>query len=128
MGTNKFIYLSLLVVVGCGGGGGHGGGAPGGSGVDGSKVVSTLTDQEKAQFCDWMAGVVGGYGVRVTCDGGGNIGFPQDQPTCVAHAFKTTCVQTVSQLEACIEKVGTNLCIEVEQLPTECVVVADCLG
>jgi hypothetical protein len=55
-------------------------------------------------------------------------GYWQDQPTCVAHGFKSTCVQTVNQLEACLEKIGSDLCNDAALMSPECNAVMDCLG
>jgi hypothetical protein len=61
----------LLVCVSCGGSTSNA--KPGASGVNGSKPVNILTDQEKATFCDWENSLEGGYGRTVTCDAGGQI-------------------------------------------------------
>jgi len=104
----------LGAMVGCGGGnkntgyipgaGGTAGGAAGSggtvsdSGVDGTKVVSALTMDEKGKICDWFASLVGGYGMTNTC-GMGSFYPPDTKDNCVSQF--ASCAATVSDLEGC---------------------------
>jgi hypothetical protein len=91
--------------------GGSSGGGAGASGVDGSKMLITLTDAEKGKLCDWMVARAGSYGNPGTCDRtqtGATYPFLtyDDQAACIADArgpTDTQCQATVAQMEACIK-------------------------
>jgi hypothetical protein len=100
-------------MVGCSGSGsggaaGAGGGAVGaagaaggnssGSGVDGNKLVSALTSDDKAKICDWFASLVGGYGKSNAC-GMGSFQPPLSQSDCMLQF--SICDAKVSDYEAC---------------------------
>jgi hypothetical protein len=83
------------------------GGYPGGrSGLPENAPYIRLTKDEKAQFCDWEASTLGGYGKLVirTCDDGrcSTLSLP-DQATCVAgwDDYDATCAATVKDGEDC---------------------------
>jgi hypothetical protein len=70
--------------------------------IPASTLTSDLNDTQKAELCDWHAGVFGGYGHVVNC-GMGNISFPPDQATCVANSFSGFCSKaTVGQFQDCV--------------------------
>jgi hypothetical protein len=116
------VALWLGVTIGCGGssknpvlsgsggstgaggnasGGGGSGGTSGtamGSGVDGTKLVSALTTDEKGKMCDYFAMLVGGYGMSNTC-GMGSFYPPTTKDDCV-NQF-SICDAKVSDYEAC---------------------------
>jgi hypothetical protein len=87
---------------GSGGSGGSGaGGSTGGmmgSGVDGTKKVSALTDAEKGKVCDYFASLVGGYGKSNTC-GQGMFMPPATQTDCVQQF--AVCDAKESDYETC---------------------------
>jgi hypothetical protein len=112
------VVLWFGAVIGCGGSGGGGaagaggggtgtGGAGGtggsastsnGSGVDGTKLVSGLTNTEKGKECDWFASLVGGYGKTSMC-GQGSFMPPMSQADCIQQF--AMCDAKVSDFEAC---------------------------
>jgi hypothetical protein len=77
------------------------------SGLDSSKRLNDLTDEEKGQFCDWAVSKLGGYGV--TCSSSwGFMSYP-DRDTCVRDGSSPSntpkCEATVGQAEACVNSV-----------------------
>jgi hypothetical protein len=84
--------------AGTSGAAGSGGTMSSGSGVDGTKMIPTLTDAEKGQVCDWMASLVGGYGMSNTC-GMGSFTPPMSKSDCVM--FFSSCNVKVSDFEGC---------------------------
>ena len=89
--------------------GGGGGDAP--TDIPASTLASDLNDTQKAELCDWHAGVFGGYGHSVNC-GMGMVAFPPDQATCVAISFSGFCNKaTVGQFEDCVRsQIPSNGC------------------
>jgi hypothetical protein len=81
-----------------GSGAGGSGGTTNGSGVDGTKSLSTLTMDEKGKLCDWLAGLVGGYGKADAC-GMGKYTPPMSQADCASNL--PICDVTVANFEAC---------------------------
>ena len=90
-------------------GGGGDGDAP--TDIPASTLTSDLNDTQKAELCDWHAGVFGGYGHSVNC-GMGMVAFPADQATCVAISFSGFCNKaTVGQFEDCVRsQIPSNGC------------------
>jgi hypothetical protein len=104
--------------------------APGGgtatSGLNESKTLGALTSTEQATFCDWAAGVTGGYGCRGA--GCGSITFVGSQAECVSKLMKAGCPATVSQAEACLEDNAQNVCLlKILSSPT-CLPLKPCIG
>lgn len=90
-----------MVASACGGSISSGGNRS--SGVDSSKRLTTLTDAERGQLCDWMVPKAGSYGTPGTCPGPFLV-YP-DRAACIedsADETETDCLATVAQLEACI--------------------------
>jgi len=84
--------------AGAGGGAAVGGSSASGSGVDGTKLVSALTSDDKVKICDWFASLVGGYGKSNTC-GMGSFQPPLSQSDCTQQF--SVCDAKVSDYEAC---------------------------
>jgi hypothetical protein len=80
------------------GGGGGTGGAP--AGLDRSRTISTLTEAEKGEVCDWFAPMAGGYGAAPTC-ANWIVAAPPDKATCVGDDFPN-CTATVGQFQDCV--------------------------
>lgn len=69
--------------------------------IDPNKLVSDLSDQEKAELCDWMVGLLGGYGMTTQCPAGSVSTYPS-QEVCVAAGLSFRCdTVTVGDVEAC---------------------------
>jgi hypothetical protein len=85
-------------VTACGGGSGGTGGP---AGVDRSRLVSAVTDDDKAALCDWFAPMVGGYGATHSCQDA-YLTAPPDKATCVAEFPPCTGSVTVGQFEDCV--------------------------
>jgi hypothetical protein len=88
--------------------------ADGHSGIDPTKRYGALTHDEKAQFCDWEASLLGGYGRAQlkTCTDGrcASISIP-DQASCVDDfaPYDASCPATVADGEDCaIDGCGTS--------------------
>jgi len=102
-----------MLAAGCSSSSG-GGGGNGASGVASNKRLDSLTDAEKAAFCDYANGKLGGYGMSVDCGGGLTLDADASQADCVSSA-PTNCSATVGQAEACINAMScSNL------LPSQC--------
>jgi hypothetical protein len=89
--------LSLLVLVGCGGGSG------------GDKLVD-LSEDEAGELCDYVALQEGGQ-TSQDCGDGSKI-FALTRSACIASfgRLPATCDATVADVEACADAVGTELC------------------
>jgi hypothetical protein len=110
------VVMLGALAIGCGGSSGSGGGA---SGVPSGKRLDSLTDAEKASFCDWANAKLGGYGKSVDCGGGLTLDADASQADCVAQA-PTSCAATVAQGEACLNAQScSNL------LPSQCAFLFD---
>jgi hypothetical protein len=94
------VVMLGALAIGCGGSSG-GGGGNGASGVPSGKRLDSLTDAEKATFCDWANAKLGGYGMSVDCGGGLSIPADDSQADCVAQT-PTSCAATIAQAEACL--------------------------
>lgn len=69
--------------------------------IDPNKRIADLTDQEKAELCDWMVGLFGGYGVTTQCPAGSVQTYPS-QELCVTAGLSFRCdTVTVGDVEAC---------------------------
>jgi hypothetical protein len=100
---------------GGGGQGGEGGAGKGGSNatggtggipefpsVDPETNLREVTDDEKAELCDWDAEALGGYGHRTTCSDGSTVQNYSDQAQCIAFGFTFSCLTvTVGDVERC---------------------------
>jgi len=86
-----------FALAGCGSS--SGGGTS--SGVDTGKRIDSLTADEKAKVCDWLAAKYGGYGATKSCGADLTLEAPASQAECVAENFPTPCAATVGQGEAC---------------------------
>jgi hypothetical protein len=113
-----------LVSAGCG----SGDGTSGTSGVSGSKPLTSLTDTEKGQLCDWMVAKFGGYGTQRTCDSP-LFSYP-DQAACVADSpspsHTPNCQATVAQMEACVNSLPPCPTLLDGQNSPQCVPVGGC--
>jgi hypothetical protein len=100
------------------------------SGLDGRKLVTSLSDDEAKKLCDWSATLYGGYGKSIagTCEGGTvtNPG-PINQSVCVAGIkdLPLGCPVTVAQTEACLGAQSKADPCDVAKLPPECSVYSD---
>jgi hypothetical protein len=91
-----------------GSGGGSGGSGTGGTGATGDlphippeTLVSDLDDEQKAELCDWIVGLFGGYDVTTECTVGSVKTFPS-QELCIQAGLSFTCqTVTVGDVEAC---------------------------
>jgi hypothetical protein len=86
------------------------GGGTATSGIPGTKTVGTLTTGEQETFCDWAAGVTGGYDCHGACDGGLTVQFSATRADCIAKFTKTGCAATVSEAEACMKANAQDVC------------------
>jgi hypothetical protein len=91
------VGFSFAALLGCSGGAGTSG-AMSGSGVDGTKLVSALTMDERGKICDYFASLVGGYGKSNDC-GQGSFWPPMSQSDCIQQF--SICDAKESDYEAC---------------------------
>lgn len=95
------------------------------SGVDGSRSLANLSDDDKGKLCDWVASAQGGYGRTYVCDGYDVSIAKADRAACVA-AIPAGCSATVAQVESCVRAVtDTGDHCRVLTRP-ECAVVRHC--
>jgi len=84
--------------------------------LDPQAKVTSLSSEQAALICDWLANLYGGYGGQVACDGGmANASGPTDRATCVTQwaGFEkkfSTCPATVGQLQTCFEWKVSHAC------------------
>jgi hypothetical protein len=96
-------------------------------GLDPSKSVQQLTDEEKGQLCDRWMGTAGGYNVSYPCDDGRHMETPRDQAECVARSFPPTCTVTVGEIGRCIAALMPSRgCALGSGPPPECEPLASC--
>jgi len=121
------IAFSFLLIASCDGSSSSGGNL-GASGVDSSKRLTTLTDAERGQLCDWMVPKVGSYGTPATCPGPFLV-YP-DQAACIVDSpdeTETDCLATVAQLEACVNALPACATLaDVSGTPACAAVLAGC--
>ena len=84
------------------------------TGITGTKLINAISDADKKLFCDWTAGLYGGYGEVRSCAATGTavartITGPESQAACLAQnpGIKPTCTMTVAATEACIAALST---------------------
>jgi hypothetical protein len=93
--------------------------------IDPSTTVPELTAAQKGDLCDWLTNLLGGYGSTITCPATVTIQNYANQSQCEAVVFRSGCMYTVAQLEACIEaeapsmgcSVPASLCQQVINCP-----------
>ncbi len=105
----KCMVLTALLLVMCGGQAATRSLSP-------QVLMVKLSPDEAKQLCDWLAGLYGGYGKAVACDGGSEGDGPTDQASCVsgymqAEAKYPTCPVTVGQFQACQQWRMQNMCV-----------------
>jgi len=98
------------------------------SGLDQSKKAGALTSTEKKQFCDWHAGINGGYGRSEQCDGGINVSGPKSQSDCVGRMPPSSCQATIAQMEACVKLDAADPCSLAMFKAPECAPLRTCAG
>jgi hypothetical protein len=78
------------------------------SGVGLNKTFGQLTTTEMSLLCDWTAGCFGGYGHKMTCQGGSvTMGAAKSHDQCVAEweseTLPSTCASmTIAEFEGCV--------------------------
>lgn len=79
------------------------------SGVDPSKRVDALSDDEQVTLCDWDAVVRGGYCNSIACPNGSTFSNAANRAECLDQ-LAAPCAATVAELEACVKKVSEDVC------------------
>jgi hypothetical protein len=100
-----FLFLSMTLAA-CGS-------SSGGTTLDRSKNVGSLTPAEQAQLCDDVIGTQGGYGRSVSCPDGSTQTTDADRASCMQStptAGQPCSTLTVGTLLDCATAVGSNLC------------------
>ncbi len=98
--------ILLLTLAACGS-------SSGGTTLDRSKTVGSLTPAEQAELCDQVNGAQGGYGRSVSCPDGSTQTTDADRASCVqaTPAAGQPCSNlAVGTLLDCAAAVGTSLC------------------
>ncbi|MEO8699853.1 MAG: hypothetical protein ABI867_07405 [Kofleriaceae bacterium] len=117
--TLVFAMTVTVLAFACGGG-------EGGGGVDEDKTIGSLTADEVADVCDFVADV---FPARtVTCDGQSQtIGTTAAE--CISDFQESECTATVGDAEDCAEALGDlsddELC-NLSDPPAACAALADC--
>ena len=106
------------------------GGGTGASGVDGSKLATATSDDDRKKICDWSATLWGGYAKThdAACDGGQlSSPGPTSQSDCVGGiaALPAGCPATVKQIEDCLSAQASASPCDVGKVPAECAIFAD---
>jgi hypothetical protein len=79
--------------------------------VDGSAQVSSLSDAQLADVCDFTACQFGGYNARVFCSTGPAVTVSSGRQQCIDNTSRNpSCTVTVDQLLQCIQAVSQNPC------------------
>jgi hypothetical protein len=84
-------------------------GSPAGSvaGVPSSTALGSLTAQQQASLCDWVAQQYGGYGHSAPCGDAGSKDGPSTQAECVGSLGSLSgCPATVGQVSSCLQQSG----------------------
>jgi hypothetical protein len=107
---------ALALLAGCG--------DPDGSGVDEDKPLSALTLEERAKYCQWSTGVVGGPSRTATCNGLDIQGATVEQ--CEAQDYSGCTRVTVGMAEGCSLTSSKDLCAAAAD--TRCLAIAACVS
>jgi hypothetical protein len=101
------------------------------SSADPQEPVENLSLDQLKSLCDWEAGLFGGYGQSLACDGeaGGDPGFshlyigPSDQASCAANLSNQyrMCPTTLDEAKLCLQLSVTTFCGSTTPEPTACV-------
>lgn len=93
------------------------------SGVEGTKQLSTLSNDEIGTVCDWLADHYGGYGKKINCGIENSYSIWQNQGACTENLSPTfgQCANaTVEQMEACFSKKAASPCDRSVEAGAEC--------
>lgn len=101
--------VAVLSIVACSDDGGNGGASV--AGVDRSKSIASLTDDEKTALCNWIAPQLGGYGAAQQCELV-PISAPADVADCLSGF--PSCSVPVGTLADCYGKIvdAVNACTQ----------------
>lgn len=91
-----------------------GGGGVGPSGVDGSKLLSATTTDERVLLCDyWDSLYMGEARYATSCPGNpsSQTGGPRYQCESTVAAFDATCTATVAEYETCLAAAEADPCV-----------------
>ncbi len=80
------------------------------SGVDGSKQLGELSENELRQFCEWSTETNGGAETVVQCEEDLTVTTLSVDECMDSYAGLAECTATVSEWEACIEDMATDPC------------------
>lgn len=96
-------WSTVLVAlsVGCGG--------DGGLDVDGSAVMTSLSDSDLQAVCSWSIDLQGGPGHETDCGDGTTVSV-QQVGDCTAGFEGKDCTLTVAEFQACAEASADNPC------------------
>lgn len=83
--------------------------------IDPGKALEDLTDQERAELCDWTAFMVGGYGETTDCRpiGGSSATNYSDRAQCLAAVFSRVCPKVTVQdhINCIVAEAPTRGCV-----------------
>jgi hypothetical protein len=127
-GLAATLALAAALALGCGGGGGKG------SESDNPDApLSALTEAERGDLCDFMAGLYGGYGKAFVCQGQTVDQGPANRAACLQEVATWNCAATVGQFESCFTRIGAALAAcdfelyASEGMKPDCVAVSPCI-
>ncbi len=112
---SALFFASSLTLVACGGGGG--------SGLDSSKTLGSLSSAELTDLCEF---VVDTYPSEAVDCGDGQMFEPGTVAECTEDPFPSDCAATVGQAEACVEALAADVCADT--LPEACAPIFACFG
>ncbi|MDQ2644795.1 MAG: hypothetical protein M3020_13350 [Myxococcota bacterium] len=106
VGGLGWVAIVVASLAGCGDGDAN----DAGPGLDADRTWASLSEGERADLCDFLSGMLGGYGFQADCpDHDAAAWAAPDQATCVT-SVPDTCGTPVWVMEECIEAVSKDLC------------------
>jgi len=96
--------------------------------ADSPRYLTDLTLSERKKLCDWTAGIGGGYGTSVKCDGGQYVSNFTNQQACLDSFLGACYGVTITDWEACRNKEVSDPCADYLWTSDECAPVRKCIG
>jgi hypothetical protein len=98
------------------------------SGLDPTRTLSSLNDEERADLCDHTAVLFGGYDAYHTCADGTVVHYRANQQECTRGFQNRTCAATVGEAEECVRLQSRSDCTIATLESPACKALARCVA
>jgi hypothetical protein len=103
--TLKYLPLVSLLLIACGGS------TPSSPAIDGSRKLSSLSDQERQDLCAWEISAEGGEGKQYNCSDGNKLTILSvGQCEQGLKKLNSSCELTYGDLKACADEMAKDAC------------------